>query len=130
MLHDVAALKLKDNLYSLSSLHTQSNKHIFWLWTQSVPHKNWMKDCAVRHWCPVRHLKEIRNCISRIIRVSSLFCSIWVYSSLYFLSILLENQFFFIILHFLCFLPVLCWMWCNLNKLYNICIVFVYTGVR
>ena len=29
MLQGVAALKLKDNLYFLSSLHTQSNKHIF-----------------------------------------------------------------------------------------------------
>ena len=27
----VAALKLKGSLYFLSSLYTQSNKHIFWL---------------------------------------------------------------------------------------------------
>ena len=50
MLQGVAALKLKGNLYFLISLHTQSNKHIFWLWTQSVPHKNWMKDCPIRHF--------------------------------------------------------------------------------
>ena len=31
MLQGVAALKLKGNLYFLISLHTQSNKHIFWL---------------------------------------------------------------------------------------------------
>ena len=129
MLHDVAALKLKDNLYSLSSLHTQSNKHIFWLWTQSVPHKNWMKDCAVRHWCPVRHLKEIRNCISRIIRVSSLFFQYGFIQVCIFYRFFWKTG-FFIVLHFLCFLPVLCWMWRNLNKLYNICIVFVYAGVR
>ena len=36
-------------------------------------------------------LKELRNCISRIIRVRLLFCSILVYTSLYFLLILLEN---------------------------------------
>ena len=37
MLQGVAALKLKDNLYCLSSIYRQSNKHIFWLRTQSVP---------------------------------------------------------------------------------------------
>ena len=37
MLQGVAALKLKGNLYFLSSLHTQSNKQLFWLLTQSVP---------------------------------------------------------------------------------------------
>ena len=37
MLQGVAALKLKDNLYCLSSIHRQSNKHIFWSRTQSVP---------------------------------------------------------------------------------------------
>ena len=31
MLQGVAALKLKGNLYFLISLHTQSNKRIFWL---------------------------------------------------------------------------------------------------
>ena len=50
-------------------------------------------------------LKELRNRISRIIRLWSLFCSIRVYASLHFLQILLENQ-FFIILLFLSFLPV------------------------
>ena len=30
-LQGVAALKLKGNLYFLISLHTQSNKQIFWL---------------------------------------------------------------------------------------------------
>ena len=35
--------------------------------------------------------KELRNCISRIVRVWSLFCSILVYTSLHSLAILLEN---------------------------------------
>ena len=48
MLQGVAALKLKGNLYFLISLHTQSNKQIFWLWTRSVPHKNWMKYCPLQ----------------------------------------------------------------------------------
>ena len=50
MLQGVAALKLKENLYFLNSLHTQSNELIFWLWTQSVTHKNWMKYCPVRQF--------------------------------------------------------------------------------
>ena len=36
-------------------------------------------------------LKELRNCILRITRVRSLFCSIRVYASLHFLPIYLEN---------------------------------------
>ena len=36
-------------------------------------------------------LKELRNRISRIIRLWSLFCSIWIYASLHFLPILLES---------------------------------------
>ena len=36
-------------------------------------------------------LKELRNCIPRIIRVWSLICSIQVYIGLHFLPILLEN---------------------------------------
>ena len=36
-------------------------------------------------------LKELRNRISRIIRLWSLLCSIRVYASLHFLPILLEN---------------------------------------
>ena len=35
--------------------------------------------------------KELRNCISRIVRVWSLFCSLLVYTSLHSLAILLEN---------------------------------------
>ena len=127
MLQGVATLKLKDNLYSLSSLHTQSNKHIFWLWTQSVPHKNWMKDCAVRHWCTVRRKWEIG--------FHALFLCGLYFVQYGFIQVCIFYRFFwktgfFIVLHFLCFLPVLCWMWLNLNKLYNICIVFVYAGVR
>ena len=53
------------------------------------------------------YLKELRNRISRIIRVWSLFCSIRVYASQHFLQILVENQ-FFIVLRFLSFLPVIC----------------------
>ena len=37
------------------------------------------------------YLKELRNRISHIISLWSLFCSIWVYASLHFLPILLEN---------------------------------------
>ena len=40
------------------------------------------------------YLKELRNCVPRIICVWSLFYSIWVYESLHFLSILLKNFFF------------------------------------
>ena len=65
------------------------------------------------------NLKVLRNRISRIIRLWSLFCSILVYASLHFL---LENI-------FLSFLPVMCRIWCNLHKLYNICTIFVYIGV-
>ena len=36
-------------------------------------------------------LKELRNRITRIIRLRPLFCSIRVYASLHFLPILLEN---------------------------------------
>ena len=45
-------------------------------------------------------LKELRNCISRIIPVWLLFCSTWVYTSLHFLPILLGNS-CFVFLHFL-----------------------------
>ena len=38
-----------------------------------------------------KHLKELRNCIPRIVSVWSLFFSIWVYKSLQFLPILLGN---------------------------------------
>ena len=54
----------------------------------------------------VKVLNELRNCISRIICLWSLFCSIRVCTSLHFLPILLENQ-FFIILRFLYFLTVI-----------------------
>ena len=36
-------------------------------------------------------LKELQNCIPRIIHVWSLFCSVRVYKSLHFQPILLEN---------------------------------------
>ena len=55
----------------------------------------------------IHSLKELRNRISRIIRLWSLFCSIRVYASLHFLLIHLENI-FFIVLRFLSFLPVMC----------------------
>ena len=38
-----------------------------------------------------KNLKELRNCISRITRMWPLFCSLRVYTSLHFLSILLGN---------------------------------------
>ena len=72
-------------------------------------------------------IKELRNCISRIIRVWSLFCSLWVYTSLHFLPILLENYFCALFLFSACS----CRIWCNLHKLYNICKTIVYiVGVR
>ena len=45
-------------------------------------------------------LKELWNCISRIICVWSLLCSLRVSASLHFLPVLLEN-YFFVFLHFL-----------------------------
>ena len=50
MLQVVAALKLKGNLYFLISLHSKSNKHIFCLSSQSVPHRSWIKDCPIQHF--------------------------------------------------------------------------------
>ena len=47
-------------------------------------------------------LKEPRNFISRIIHVWSLFCSIRLFASLYFLPILLENYFFILLCFFCC----------------------------
>ena len=73
-------------------------------------------------------LMELRNRMSPIIRLWSLFCSIRVYTSLHFLPILLENW-FFIILRFLSFLPVMCRVWCNLHKHINIFTIFVCIGV-
>ena len=29
--------------------------------TQSVPHKNWMKDCPLQDLCPVRHLCPVNK---------------------------------------------------------------------
>ena len=59
-----------------------------------------------------------------------IFCSIWVYSILHFPLILSENQ-CFVFLNIMCFLPVLCRIRCNINKLYNICLIIVYIlGVR
>ena len=48
-------------------------------------------------------LKELQNCISRIIRIRSLICSVWVYLIPHLLSILLKN----LVIVFLCFLSVL-----------------------
>ena len=61
-------------------------------------------------------LKELRNCIPRIIRVWSLFCSMPVYRSLHFLLIFLET-FFFVLRCFLCFFACsVCWIRCKLYK--------------
>ena len=70
-------------------------------------------------------LKELRNCISRIIRVWSLFCSIRVYTSLHFLPILLVNY----LILCLSTLFALCQIQCNLHKLYNIYIFIAYIAV-
>ena len=73
-------------------------------------------------------LKELKSCILRIIHVWSLFCSIWVYTSLYILLVLLENW-VFPFLYFLCFLSVLCFLPVLdviFVNFYNICIINVY----
>ena len=70
-------------------------------------------------------LKELRNCIPRIIRVWSLFCSIRVYRGLHFLPIFLENQFFLSFWAFCVF-----WLFCvefdvsfiNFLTLHNHCL--------
>ena len=68
-------------------------------------------------------LKELGNCISRIIRVRSFFfCSIKVFASLHFLSIF-QGNYFFVFLRFLCYLAVLCQI---PSRFYNICIITVY----
>ena len=69
MLQDVAALKVKDNLYFLISPHTQSDTHI---WTQSVPHKNWMKDCSAQHFVSSRTF-DLKECISVNIAITVIF---------------------------------------------------------
>ena len=61
MMQGVAALKLKVNLHFLSSLHSQSNQHIFWLQTQSIPHKIYMNDYPIGHVSPVQHLHPIQH---------------------------------------------------------------------
>ena len=60
--------------------------------------KNLMMPISTIIWCTQNEeihfsLKELRNRISRIIRLWSLFCSILVYASLHFLPIPLENKF-------------------------------------
>ena len=69
-------------------------------------------------------LKELRNCILRTILVRSLFYSIWVYTSLYFLFILLGNQFFCLAALFVftasSYLDQLFINFCN------ICIIIIY----
>ena len=76
-------------------------------------------------WKWLWSLKKLRNWISHIICVCSLFCSIRVYKYLHFLPILLEN-YFFVFLGFFCFLPVMYIIRCNLHELCNICIIIVY----
>ena len=62
----------------------------------------------LQHYFEIFLLKELRSFILRTILVWSLFYAIRVvYTGMYFLSILLENQFFFFFLRFLCFLLVL-----------------------
>ena len=63
-------------------------------------------------------------------RTCPLFYSIRIYTSLHFLTILLENQ-FFVFLRFLSFLPALRRILCYLRQLYNICITIIcIVGVR
>ena len=72
-------------------------------------------------------LKELRNCIPRIIRVWSLICSIQAYEYRFILVCIFYRFFwktsYFVFLSFLCFLPVLCLYHC-------IIIVYIVVGVR
>ena len=72
-------------------------------------------------------LKELRNWIPRIIRVWSLFCSILFYKVSTFHRFIWKLV--LVVLRFLCFLSLLCWIRCNLHELYNICIIIVYMQV-
>ena len=61
------------------------------------------------------YLKELRNCILRIILVWSLFCLMRIYVGLHFLQFLLEN-YFFVLLCFVLFF--LFWIKCSESRHY------------
>ena len=91
-MQDVAASKLKSNLYFLLSQHTQSNKHILWLRTQSVTNKNWMKDCPVRDFvsCTTFNLREYISVNTAIAAIFNLNINhVYVYNI--FLNLLLQG---------------------------------------
>ena len=68
-------------------------------------------------------LKELRNCISFIFRVRSLFCLVRVYVSLHFLPIPLENKVIvFLCVFFFCFCFFF-WIRCDLRRLKNIWLI-------
>ena len=69
-------------------------------------------------------LKELRNCISRIICVQSLFCSTRIYTSLHFLLILFEKLVFFVFLFFFVFSTYRV-EFDIIHKLYKTCIINV-----
>ena len=70
----------------------------------------------------------LRNCISFIFHLRSLFCSLWVYVSLHFLPIPWKTRLSCVSL-VLCFLSVLMfWIRCNLKRLKNIWLI-IHTGV-
>ena len=58
-----------------------------------TPCKKQVKEFIFNKVASLQTLKELRNCISSIIRMWSLFCSIRVYARLHFLTILLETRF-------------------------------------
>ena len=72
-------------------------------------------------------LKELRNWIPRIIRVWSLFCSTRFYEVSTFHRFIWKLV--LVVLRFLCFLSLSCWIRSNLHELYNICIIIVYMQV-
>ena len=91
-MQDVAASKLKSNLYFLISQHTQSNKHILWLRTQSVTNKNWMKYCSVRDFvsCTTFNLREYISVNTAIAAIFNLNINhVYVYNI--FLNLLLQG---------------------------------------
>ena len=73
----------------------------------------------------IHYLQGLRNCIWRICHLRSLLCSIWVYTSLHFLPLLVENKTF----DFLQFLfSAFSLFRFHLHKLYSIYVIIVYEG--
>ena len=113
-------------LYRTPSVAASDERKIDFFGQNSF-HKNWIRQQFQKS---TLFLKELQNCILRIIRIWSLFCSIWIYASLHFLLFLLEN-YFFVFLRLLHFLLVLFGIRFDLHELHSIFIIIVYiVGVR